>query len=226
LGQWRSYSQCMWPRVHITNVDICSMCVSQVEGIYMDPIKVRAHHEANLWQAQRNLVGMSKCKWVDDSGWFPTTPRYCLLGLEAQEMHLALAHKPNAFHSIMGLCSTWWCFLFLECKWGEWDSCPFHHRDPDTYISSSHAPIWSQQVYFYGCHIWHQRSEIPLIHIDGIWWFIAQGANCLGYHESTNVWRFGGVVECPIAKLLSHILNWKPSCFIVDDAPHEFQALR
>ncbi len=34
--------------VHITNVDTCSMCVSQVEGIYMDPSKVRVHREANL----------------------------------------------------------------------------------------------------------------------------------------------------------------------------------
>jgi hypothetical protein len=49
LSQWRSCSWCMWPKVHITNV---SMCVPQVEGFYMDPIKVGVHHETNLWQAQ------------------------------------------------------------------------------------------------------------------------------------------------------------------------------
>jgi hypothetical protein len=98
LSQWRSCSQCMWPKVHITNVGICSMCISQVEGVYMDPIKVRVHSETNLWQAQRNLVGMGKCRWVDDPGWSPTTLRYRLFGLEAQEGHLAFTHKPNTFH--------------------------------------------------------------------------------------------------------------------------------
>jgi hypothetical protein len=67
---------------------------------------------------------------VDDPGWFPTTPRYHLLGPEAQQGHLVLAHKPSIFHSIMGLCSSYWCFLFPGCRWwGEWDSCPFHHRE-------------------------------------------------------------------------------------------------
>jgi hypothetical protein len=53
----------------------------------MDPIKVRVHHEANLWQAQRNLMGTGECGWTDDARWFPMTPRYHLLGLEAQEGH-------------------------------------------------------------------------------------------------------------------------------------------
>jgi hypothetical protein len=35
-------------RVHIMDVSVCSTCISQVEGVYMDPIKVRVHHEANL----------------------------------------------------------------------------------------------------------------------------------------------------------------------------------
>jgi hypothetical protein len=100
-SQWRSCSRCMWPKVHITNVNICSMCISQVEIIYMDPIRVRVHRETNLWQAQRNLVGMSKCEWTHDKGWFRTIPRYCLLGPKAQKRHLTLAHKPNTFHSIM-----------------------------------------------------------------------------------------------------------------------------
>jgi hypothetical protein len=30
------------------DVDVCSMHVSQVEGIYMDPIKVRVHCKENL----------------------------------------------------------------------------------------------------------------------------------------------------------------------------------
>ena len=39
--------------LHVTkgphhNVDVCSMHVSQVEGVYMDLIKVRVHREANL----------------------------------------------------------------------------------------------------------------------------------------------------------------------------------
>jgi len=72
-GQWKSCSQCMWPKVHIMNVNICYICISQIERVYMDPIKVRVHHEANLWQAQRNLVGMGKWGWVDDPGWFLMT---------------------------------------------------------------------------------------------------------------------------------------------------------
>jgi hypothetical protein len=80
----------MWPEVHITDVGICSTCISQV-GVYIDPIKVREHCESNSWQAQGNLVGTSECKWTDDLGWFPTTPRYHLFGPEAQEGHLALA---------------------------------------------------------------------------------------------------------------------------------------
>jgi hypothetical protein len=105
LGHWRSYSWSMWPRVHITDVNICSMCISQVEKVYMDPIKVRVHCETNLWQAQRNLVGMGKCGSTNDSRWFPMTPKYHLLGLETQEGIWCL-HKPGAFHSIMGLCSS------------------------------------------------------------------------------------------------------------------------
>jgi hypothetical protein len=42
-----------------------------------------------------------------------------------KEEHLALAHKPSALHSITGLCSSWWCFLFLGCRWNEWDLGPF-----------------------------------------------------------------------------------------------------
>jgi len=201
----------------ITNLNICSTCISQVEGVYMDLIKVRVHHEANLWQAQRNLVGTGKCRWIDDPRWFPTTLRYHLLELKAQEGHLVLAHKPNTFYSFMGLCSSWWCFLFLGCKWSEWDSCPFHHRDLNTYATSSHVPIQSQRAYFYGCHIWHQQCEIPFIHINGVFIFIAQ--------KLINVWRLGGMVECLASKLFLHMPNWRPSCFIVDDAPQELWAL-
>jgi hypothetical protein len=30
------------------DVGICSTCVSQVEGVYMNPIRVKVHHEAKL----------------------------------------------------------------------------------------------------------------------------------------------------------------------------------
>ncbi len=60
-------------------------------------------------------------------------------------------------------------FLFLRCKWGEWDLGSFHHKDPNTYVTLGHASIWSQWAYFYGCHIWHQWCEVPPIHIDGVW---------------------------------------------------------
>jgi hypothetical protein len=98
------------------------------------------------------------------------------------------------------LCSSWRCFLFSRCRWGEWDSYPFHHRDLNTYVASGHVPIWSQLAYFYGCHVWHQWFEVPFIHIDGVWISLHKGANCLGYHESANMWKFGGVVECPTSK--------------------------
>jgi len=36
--------------VHVTlgKVNICSKCISQIKGVYMDPIKVRVHYETNL----------------------------------------------------------------------------------------------------------------------------------------------------------------------------------
>jgi hypothetical protein len=82
-------------------------CMSHKLKVYMDPIRVRVHHEANLWQTQRNLVGIGECEWVDDPRWLPLIPSYCLLGPKAQERQLVFAHKPNTFHSIMGLCSSW-----------------------------------------------------------------------------------------------------------------------
>jgi hypothetical protein len=45
--------------------------------------------------------------WVN--GWprmIFTIPRYCLLGLEAQEGHFTFAQKFNTFDLIMGLCSS------------------------------------------------------------------------------------------------------------------------
>jgi len=57
----------------------------------MDTIRVRGHCEANLWQTQRNLVAMGEWGWANDPGWFPTTPRYCLLGLKEQKGHTNLA---------------------------------------------------------------------------------------------------------------------------------------
>jgi hypothetical protein len=166
----------------------------------MDPIRVKVHHGTNLWQAQRNLVGIGECGWVDDPWWFPMTPKYCLLGPKTQEGHLALTHKPDTFDLVMGLCSSWWCSSFPRCRWGEWNSCPFHHRDPNTYATSGHIPIWSQWAYFYGCHIWHQQCDVPLIHIDGVWFSLDKGTSCLGYHELANMWRLGGVVECHVGK--------------------------
>ncbi len=182
------------------DVNICSTCISQVEGIYMDPIRVRVHCETNLWQTQRNLVGIDEYGWADASGWFLTPLRYRVLGPKAQEGHLELAHKHDVFHLVMGFCSSW-CFLFSGCRWGEWDSCPFHHRDPNTHVALGDVPIWSQWAYFYGCHVWHQWCEIPLIHIDGVWFSSHRGASCLGYHELTNMRRLSGVVECPASKV-------------------------
>jgi len=137
--------------------------------------------------------------------WSPITPIYHLLGLKAPKGHLVLAHKPDAFHSFMGLCSSWWCFLFPRCKWSECDSCPFHHKDPNTYATSSHVLIQSQYTYLYGCHIWHQRCEIPLIHINGVWFSSHKGASCLGYHKFANMWRFGGMDQMPYEQSFSCI---------------------
>jgi hypothetical protein len=100
-------------------------------NFYMDPIRVKVHRETSLWQAQRNLVGMNECGWMDDLWWFHMIPRCFLLGLEGQHGHLVIAQKPNTFHLVMGLCSSWWCILFLGCRWSEWDSSPFHHKDLD-----------------------------------------------------------------------------------------------
>jgi len=191
----------------------------------MDPITTKVHHGANLWQTQINLVGMGECKWTYDLGWILTTLRYRLLGLKSQEGHLVLAWKPGAFHSIMGLCSSWWCFSFSRCKWGEWDSGPFHHKDPDTYATSGYAPIQSQRYYFYGCHVWHQQCEVPPITLMVfdfhhtkvlVIWVIVSRQTC----EDLVEW-----LSALHAKFLSHMPHRKPSCFIVDDAPHELWAL-
>jgi hypothetical protein len=111
---------------------------------------------------------MGKCGWMDDPRWNPTTPRYCLLGPKSQKGHLALAQKPGTFHLVMGCAHPNDVFLFLGCKWGEWDSNPFHNRDPDIYATLGYVLIQSQRAYFYGCHIWHQQREVPPIHIDGV----------------------------------------------------------
>jgi hypothetical protein len=105
LGQWRSYSRCMWPKVHIMDVDVCSTHVSQVEGVYMDSIKVKVHREINLWQMQRNLMGTSECGWTYDPGWFLMIPRYHLFRLEAQEglwrLHKNLTFSIQSFMPIL-----------------------------------------------------------------------------------------------------------------------------
>ncbi len=85
-------------------------------------------------------------------------------------------------------------------RWGEWDSCPFHHKDLDTYVASSHALIQSQWAYLYGCHVWHQWCEVPLIHIDGVRSSSHKGVGCLDYYELANMWKLGGVVECHVGK--------------------------
>jgi len=69
------------------------------------------------------------------------------------------------------------------------------------YSTTCHAPIWSQQVYFYRCHIWNYRYEIPPIRNDGILFSSHRGVSCLGYHELTKVWKLGGVVECHVSKV-------------------------
>jgi len=130
--------------------------------------------------------------WVSEwPRWFPITPIYHLLGLKAPKGHLVLAHKPDAFHSFMGLCSSWWC--------------PFHHKDPNTYVASSHVLIQSQYAYLYGCHVWHQQCEVPLIHINGVWFSSHKGASCLGYHKFANMWRFGGMDRMPYEQSFSCI---------------------
>jgi hypothetical protein len=48
-------------------------------------------------------------------------------------------------------------------------------------------------------------------------WVITNWQTCENLVEWLNALR---------VKLLSHMPNWKPSCFVVDDAPQELQALR
>jgi len=194
----------MWPRVHITNVDVCSMHVSQVEGVYLNPNKIRVHCEANLWRAQRNLVGTNECWSTNDLRWFLMTSKYLLLRLKTQKRHLAFTQKPNAFHLVMGLCSSWWCFLFLGCRWSEWDLSPFHHMDLDTCIALSHAPIRSQHAYFYGCHVWHQQCEVPPIHINGVWFSSHKGANMVWYGTQT----ISGVPRMGYCTFIEYFALW------------------
>jgi len=106
LSQWRSYSWCTWPMVHITNVNILLRIVLQVERFYMDLIRVEIHCEINLWQAQGNLVGKGECRWANDTRWLAKIPRYHLHELKAQKGYLALAQKLNIFYLVMGLCSS------------------------------------------------------------------------------------------------------------------------
>jgi hypothetical protein len=42
--------------------------------------------------------------------------RYGLLDSKTQEGHLMLAQKPSTFHSVMGLCSSYLCFYFLDAN--------------------------------------------------------------------------------------------------------------
>jgi hypothetical protein len=102
LGQWRSYSQCMWPKVHITNVSAPHMFHKLKEFIWT---------QLRLGYIVKQIYDKHKEIWWEwanacDLRWFPMIPRYYLLGPEAQEGHLALAQKPGTFHSVMGLCSS------------------------------------------------------------------------------------------------------------------------
>ncbi len=53
---WGPYHGCL----HLLHACLKSL------NFYMDPIRVNVHHETNLWQTQRNLVGMSECRWTDE----------------------------------------------------------------------------------------------------------------------------------------------------------------
>jgi len=202
LGQWRSYSRCMWPKVHIMDVNICSMCISQVEGVYMDPIKVKVHYETNLWQAQTNLVGIGECvsKWPEmisyDSKILPTWTG-------STRGALGTCRQTRCFPFNHGFVLNLMMFLISKMQVRQMDSCPFHHRDPDTYIASNLIPIQSQWVYFYGCHVWHQQCESKY-HLFTLMAFDFHRTrvlySCLGYYELTNMWRFGGVVWCLVGK--------------------------
>jgi hypothetical protein len=47
----------MLPRVHITDVNVCSMCVSQVEGVYMDPMLAWGFHNILIVHGKHINVG-------------------------------------------------------------------------------------------------------------------------------------------------------------------------
>jgi hypothetical protein len=203
LSQWRSFSWCIWLKVHITNVNICSTHVPQVERFYMDPIRLGVHHESNVWQTQGNLVGnlvgKGECKWIHDLGWLFKTQKYLLknirraLGAYIKTRHFLFSH---------GFVLILMIFLFAGCKWNEWDSSPIHHKDLDTYATLNHAPIWSHRNYFYGCHIQHQHVKYHLFTLMAFDFHHTWVPNCLDHHELTNMQRFGGVVGCFVDKAL------------------------
>jgi hypothetical protein len=108
-------------------------------------------------------------------------------------------------------------FLFIRCKWSEWELGPFHHMDPNTYTISSYAPIQSQHVYFYGCHIWHQRCEVPPIHIDGVF-FIAHGCQLLGLswiNKHVKTWWNGWMPYRQSYSRICHIGNHHVSLWMM-----------
>jgi hypothetical protein len=80
----------------------------------MDPIRVGVNHESNIWQAQGNLVDKGECRWANDARWLAKIPRYHLLELEAQKMHLVLKQNPDTIYLVMGLCSSWWCCFYFQ----------------------------------------------------------------------------------------------------------------
>jgi hypothetical protein len=95
-NQWRSYSRCMWTKVHIMDVSVCSTYMSQVERVYMDPIRVKVHHEINLWQTQGNLVGKIASEWMtwDDFNDSKISPTWIVSIKGVFEAYIKTQHFP------------------------------------------------------------------------------------------------------------------------------------
>jgi hypothetical protein len=110
---------------------------------YLSTIQGVLHSPTKTYKECNSLIGLHYNSLIG-----PHNNYYFFKSKKYIKFHniLAFTHKPNTFHLVMGLSSSWWCFLFLWCKWSGWDSCPFHHRDVDTYATSSHVLIRSQWV--------------------------------------------------------------------------------
>ncbi len=171
----------MWPKVHITNVNICSMHVPQVKRFYMDSIRV-GYTTKQIYDKHNKIwcAGANADEWMT---WDDFLKLQDIAYLDQKhKMCTWCLHKKLKF-----LIQSWVCahlddaFYFQDPNEVNGIYVPFTIRMQTLNTTSCHVPIWSQQGYVYGCHVWRQWCEVPPIHINGVQFSSHKNVSCLDH---------------------------------------------